>query len=386
MSKTFTAALIVLLSIPTLAQQPAAPVAFGGLRVPPCTVSADPEYGRIVGKPIQLGGGPSYAAARMARYIGALRGPQGEPVQLAPVRGSLMAPVGYWDEPTFIDAYTATYADQRITLYVDTYHFSLPKAPDGFTCGAPLVTALGMPPLDPIKNSSSITSLAIEQGSFGNVAPVPLDLATPRGYLMDPFTVMALRAKAAAASGAPLDPAKPPPALAPGGLFVIAHPVACADRIIAPKNIEALANQTAVRAVGQLVSGDEVTTRFPGVPAPAGSLVAAFVQAAATQIRITYAESCGGAAAEVLSTIAVQPLRIMAVPGMIPPGISEPDPTVYLQVILDTEGRFMRPLHVGGPKSLVPSAIDTVRAWRTEPLRLNGTPFINPMVLQVIFR
>jgi len=39
-----------------LAQQSEPSVAFGGLRVPPCTVSTDPEYGLTQNKPIQIGG------------------------------------------------------------------------------------------------------------------------------------------------------------------------------------------------------------------------------------------------------------------------------------------------------------------------------------------
>jgi hypothetical protein len=34
----------------------------------------------------------------------------------------------------------------------------------------------------------------------------------------------------------------------------------------------------------------------------------------------------------------------------------------------------------------VPTAIDTIGTWRAEPVRLNGKPVINPMMLQVIFR
>jgi hypothetical protein len=387
MRKALLAALLaILLSTTGFAQLPPATVAFGGLRVPPCTVSSDPEYGRVAAKPIQLGGGPSAAGARMARFLGALRGPQGEPLQLASGRGSNIAPAGYWDEPTILDSYTVTYGDQRIGLYVDSYHFSLPKAPVGFTCDGPLVTALGIPPLDPLKVSSATVSLAIELGSSKSMAAVPLDTAVSRGYLMDRFTMIALRAHSSAAGGTPLDPNKPPAGLEPLGLFVLAYPVPCAGRMIAPTNIEVMANQTAVPRNGDLVTGDAVGKRFFGVPTPEGSVAATFRQAPATQVRITYAEACESAPASVLLTLNVQPPRIMAVPGTIPPGISEPDPTVYLQVILDTEGQFVRPLHIGGPKTLVPAAIETIRSWRTEPVRLNGIPVINPTMLQVIFR
>src|SRR5215471_19565357 len=87
-------------SVNAIAQQPDALVSVGGIRVPACTVSTDPDYGHTKEKPIQLGGGPAYADARFARMIGALRGPQGQTLKIGNSRGSLFASVGYWDEPT----------------------------------------------------------------------------------------------------------------------------------------------------------------------------------------------------------------------------------------------------------------------------------------------
>src|SRR5215467_12749228 len=164
--------LAVLAGRPALAQQPDALVSVGGLRVPGCTVSTDPDYGHVKEKPIQLGGGPAYADSRFARMIGALRGPQGQTLKVGNSRGSLFASAAYWDEPTILDDYSVSYDDKTISLFVDSYHFSLPKAPAGFTCGGPLVTAVGGPPLDPMKANSSIVALAIEQGSAKDIAPV----------------------------------------------------------------------------------------------------------------------------------------------------------------------------------------------------------------------
>jgi hypothetical protein len=382
-----TVLLLLMTSRVLLAQKPDAVVAFGSLRVPACTVSADPEYGLKPTKPIQLGGGPAYAAARMARYIGALRGPQGQTVRLSNTRGSLFAPMSYWDEPTILDGYQVSYDGQPPTgLYVDTYHFSLPKAPMGFTCGGPLVTALGMPPLDPLKANSSIVALAIAQGTAKEPIPVPLDLASARGYLLDQFTTIAFRARAAAASGAPMEPTAPPATPDVAVPSVLASPVTCAGRSIAPQAIEVMANQAVLPLNGDFIRDEAIGKTLPGVPVPAGSLAARFRQGQVTQIKITYAEPCEGNSADVSLPIRIEPPRITARPGVIPAGIVEADPTIYLQVILDTEGRFVNPLHIGGPKSLVPTAIETIDTWRAEPVRINGTPVINPMILQVIFR
>jgi hypothetical protein len=295
--------------------------------------------------------------------------------------------VGYWSEPTLIDHYTVLYDGQSIPLYVDTYHFSMPKAPAGFTCGGPLVAALGLPPLDPLKTNANIVAHAIEQGTAREVPPIPLDLAVPRGYLVDQFTMIALRAQAAAASGAPLDPNQPPAGMAPAGFNVLAHPLSCGGRTLAPQAIEMTTNQGPLPRNGDFIRGDDaLKSVFPGLMIPAGSLAARFRQGLVIQATITYAEPCEGDSPTVVLPFKVEPPRILATPAAMPPGISEPDPTVYLQVILDTEGRFVRPLHIGGPKSLVPTAIDTIGTWRAEPVRLNGKPLINPMMLQVIFR
>jgi hypothetical protein len=69
-----------------------------------------------------------------------------------------------------------------------------------------------------------------------------------------------------------------------------------------------------------------------------------------------------------------------------PAGVTEADPTIYLQAIIDVDGRFVRPVYVGGPQALLPAALESVEGWRAQPLRVNGVPTVNPIVLQVTFR
>jgi hypothetical protein len=73
------------------------------------------------------------------------------------------------------------------------------------------------------------------------------------------------------------------------------------------------------------------------------------------------------------------------VPGVLPPGTSEAEPVVYVQVIVDQEGRIARPQYLGGPRSLYPAALDTLAKWRAQPIRVNGAPVVTPNVLQVPF-
>jgi hypothetical protein len=370
-----------------LAQQSDALVSVGGLKVPACTVSTDPDYGHVATKPIQLGGGPVYADSRLARFIGVLRGPQGQMLKIGNSRSSLMAADAYWDEPTILDRYQVAYDDKIIPLYVDSYHFSLPKAPTGLTCAGPLASAVGGPPLDPMKTSATIVALAIEQGSAKDIAPVPLDQTLSRGYLIDQFTMIALRARAAAASGSPLDATNPPAGINGTEWVVLAYPVACGARMIEPRKIEMNSPEGLVPMAGQPIRDETLKQQISGLATPAGSLAGRFRQVQISQIRISYSESCNGAAAEVVLTPKVEPARIISSrPASIPPGISEADPTVYLQVILDTSGEFVHPQHIGGPKSLLPAALESLRQWRVEPFRLNGIPMITPTILQVIFQ
>jgi hypothetical protein len=54
--------------------------------------------------------------------------------------------------------------------------------------------------------------------------------------------------------------------------------------------------------------------------------------------------------------------------------------------VLDTEGRFSRPLYLGGPRALMPAALEAVSQWRARPVRVKGVPIVNPMVVQVPLR
>ena len=62
------------------------------------------------------------------------------------------------------------------------------------------------------------------------------------------------------------------------------------------------------------------------------------------------------------------------------------EPTVYLQAILDPNGQFSSIDYIGGPKSLVPAAIEALRQVRATPVRLNGVAIANPSVLPMSFQ
>src|SRR5262245_2491446 len=166
-------------------------VQLGAVRVPACAAAQDPEYGLVREKPILIGGGPLYMAARQRAYLNALRGPEGQAVRVGNSVGS--APNFADPEKAIIDSFGVTYdgptGPVTKTIYIDAYHFDAPKLPAGFTCGSPLPSVVGLPPADLFKMNNVLVSLAIEQGAKGPVTPIKLDAAAPRGFLFDRYAM-----------------------------------------------------------------------------------------------------------------------------------------------------------------------------------------------------
>ena len=80
----FGALLVVTTSL--AAQQPEPSVVLGAIRVPACQTAGDPEYGLVLNKPVAIGGGPMYMAARQRRYADDDRGFTGQTHGAPPLR------------------------------------------------------------------------------------------------------------------------------------------------------------------------------------------------------------------------------------------------------------------------------------------------------------
>ena len=379
------AVLLLATHVPSYSQQAGDTITFGGLRVAACAVSKDAGYGLTAIKPIQIGGGPTVADARMARYLGALRGPNGETIRITG-RGSLVAPKEYMDEPVILDDYQIAFGDQKMSLFVDDYHYSVPKAPVGLTCGGPLVTALGVPPLDPMIVSRSIVSLAIEEGAAREIPGVPLDVSTPRGFLFDQFTMIAQRSHAATVAGAPLDPKKPPADIDPVGLVALVFPLPCGDRTLSPQSIAVSGPQGPVQQNGAIIKDEALAKMFSGMTLPANSIGMKFRQAQVSGFKIVYSEACNTTPAEVSLLVRVDTPRSPLRPVPMPAGVMEAEPAVFLQVIIDPLGVFASPVYIGGPKSLLPAALEAVGKMRSDPFRLNGAGIANSTVIPLLFQ
>ena len=370
-------------------QSPAAPAPADRSTASLCAVSADPGYGLSVATPIQVGGGAMYGPARERRYLDALRGPEGQPVQYKRT-GSMPGP----DRSTILDGYEVSYAglSQPVLLYVDEYHFSELLAPAGFVCGQ--AVGLDMPPPDPFQTSAALTELALEQGAARDFPPIPLDQdgATTHGVVFDHFRLIARAARAAAATGTKLDPKSPPADIARPRTVVLAYPLSCGNRTVAPLAIDILAPQgSAVRRDGEYTRDAAIGTLLPGVQAPVSSLAASFALSTlrpTDTVRVTYADgSCTGGTPEVSLPVKFSEPRTLETPiPTLPAGLAASESPVRLQALVDLDGMVQRPSFVGGPAQLEAAAKEAVARWRSEPPRINGAPIARAVMVQVKFK
>ena len=351
-----------------------------------CGVSQDAAFATTREHAAQVGGGAMYAAARERRYLDALRGPGGEPLQYRR-RGAL--PLGT-DARTIVDAYDVTYAGlaQPITMYLDAYHFDdALVAPKGFVCAVPF--GLTPPPPDPFLAMETLRAVAIEQGSTRDFAPISLDAdgSAMHGFLLDGFRVVARAARAAAAAGGRLDPQHPPRDLLRVRMIAVAVPVRCDGKDAAPAAIELVAAQgDAPSPEGDPVRGDALGRLLPGMSLPPGTLAAVYPldrPRVTDTLRVTYPEPCG----EVVLPFTYTNGRAGTLPT--PPLPAGQPPTarpVRLQALLDLDGAVRKPVYAGGPERLADAAVAALGNWSAEPIRLNGAPLPTPILVPVRFR
>jgi hypothetical protein len=366
-------------------------VAFTQAPASSCGVSDEPAFATTKEHPVQVGGGAMYLASRQRRYLDALRGPMGAPVQYK-LTGSLRPER---DGRTILDSYEITYAglEKPITFYFDGYHFDdALKAPKGFTCAVPI--GLSAPPVDALLAGESQRQLAIEQGATKTIAPISLDAdgSSAHGVLLDHFRMVALASRAAAAAGTPIDAKRPPVDLMRTRMVVVAYPLRCGDKDpVGPASIEIVAAQgSPPRRDGEFATGPALARLLPGLNVPPGAMAAVFTMErprATDTIKIAYPDGGCGASNEALLTMAytnAKPLKTPQPP--LPAGHTASEhPVLRLQALIDLDGAAQAIVHIGGPPALLDAAIGAVRGWTAEPARLNGSPIVTPVTLQVRF-
>ncbi len=344
-----------------------------------CTPATDPEYGLVVHKAVQIGGGALYMAARERRYLDSLKGPGGEPLTYNR-RGSTGIKV---NDSQPIDIWEVTWAGapKPITLYLFAYMYGEPKVPVGFTCSG---FTLGNPPIDGFISREQRAIVAVTQGATREFDPVSLDAdgSAKSGVVFDPFRAMARLSYLATVAGKPLDPANVPPSVRQQGLLVVAYPKMCGDKTAAPKSIDLGTPNGLIQTRQPYLSGDKLAEMLPGADLPKGAVAASLPTDALRHneaIRVMYDET----ACDEKSRTTVFPMRGSGAKGMVmpeptlPDGVQPPSEPVWLQAVVDLEGRLLNAQHVGGPGGVfVERAKETLRDWRAEPARINGSPVV----------
>lgn len=356
-----------------------------------CAVSEAPAFATTREHPVQVGGGTMYAAARERRYLDALRGPMGEAVRYRRI-GSLRPDN---EGRTILDSYEITYPglEKPLVFYLDAYHFDdTLKAPKGFTCAVPI--GLTAPPVDGLLAQESLLQLAIEQGAARDIAPISLDAdgSSAHGVLVDHFRLVARASRAASAAGTPIDRKMPPVDLIRARMVVVAYPLRCGEKEpVEPASIEIVAPQgQAPRREGELATGAALARLLPAMNVPAGAMAAVFTidrPRATDTIKIAYPAGGCGAASEARLTMMYTNAKPLATPQpALPAGLPPPEhPVIRLQALIDLDGAAQTIAYVGGPAALLDAAIGAVRGWTAEPARLNGSPIVTPVTLQVKF-
>jgi hypothetical protein len=358
-----------------------------------CGVSDEPAFAVTRDHAIQVGGGALYVAARERRYLDGLRGPMGEVLTYKRTASLPLDKEGH----TILDTYEITYPglEKPIVFYLDAYHYDdALAAPKGFTCAVPI--GLAAPPPDGMLAAESLLQLAIEQGAAKDLAPISLDAdgGSAHGVLIDHFRLIARASRAATAAGTPIDPGKPAVELMRPRMVIVAYPLRCGDKEpVAPASIEIVAAQgQPPRRDGELATGEALARMVPGMDVPAGAMAAAFFidrPRATDTVRIAYPDGgCGTSNTAVLSMTYTnaKPLKTPqpSLPGALAGQAS--DRPIRLQALIDLDGAAQRIVYVGGPAALTDAAIQAVRGWTAEPARLNGSPVVTPVTLQVKFQ
>ena len=103
---------------------------------------------------------------------------------------------------------------------------------------------------------------------------------------------------------------------------------------------------------------------------------------------VTYVEAaCPSRMPDVTLPIPFTPARLIDSPmPAMPDGESSTVAWIALQALVDDTGRFRGAVSLGGPPGLAKAAAASLDAWRAEPARVNGSPVVVPVVLQVTFK
>jgi hypothetical protein len=283
------------------------------------------------------GNSPVDQVQREHRYIQNLRGPVGETPVLKRL-GSSMLPGAPDNRKVLLDSYSVSVPSRTVTIYLNLTDFATPQAPAGFTCAQPIGIALGPPPIDGNALIRQTWDFVPKHYQRRELPPISLDSdgSSRHGVVFDNFRALFLRARA---TNGEIGPPAPSPASATP-LFVVAFPRDCngtpvlAERIeIGPKGGPVLPR------VGHYGHSAQLAKSLPGATFPENSVGALFSGLGASfragdTVRIRYASSDCPTETEVQLPVAYEPAKLILSPlPILPPGVTEVEPSVFLQVL-----------------------------------------------------
>lgn len=352
--------------------------------VPRCEVAEDPTYGVTRENPVLLGGGAVTVAARERKYLEALRGPGGQSIRFTR-SGSVQGP-----DKTILDRWELMWAgrSEPFVVFLDVYRWSMPRAPQGLVCGAPI--GLSRPPADSFDITRKTARLAAEWGSVQLMQPVPLSAQEPDRYgvAWDQFRRAALVSYAATQAGAPIDPEDLPSGFGLQPLLLVAYPLTCDGRLVRPRDIDVVDAKGAEARKAEALRDNDLAGALPGVTMPEhalGQQVRIVMPRRTDVVRIRYEDRvCEGDEREVrlpVDITSARPLRqrpLLLEAGTTPPPDGNP---IRLQVVADPAGRPRIMDYAGGPDALLDEALAAMAEWTLDPLKWNDAPMVTPLTI-----
>jgi hypothetical protein len=240
--------------------------------------------------------------------------------------------------------------------------------------------------------AQELGSLGLDQGKDKAFTPVPLiDGGTTRAVMFDYFRMLAALSRARNAAGQPIGPSVPRPAV-----VVVANPLSCNGASVPATEIDVLTgpqDQAFQQRMPTLNSGLQLANVLSGATVPEGAVGAMFfvpMLGPNQTVRIKYGNVPASCPADLQKEYRL-PIRVEeAKPTVtplppLPADNREPDPAVFVQAVLDTDGVFQRPIYVAGPESLREAGIAAIKEWRATPARMNGEPVPQVVTLRVEF-
>lgn len=373
--------MVTLALVSLLAQQPA----ISGERsvVSKCDVSPDPEFGYSKAKPIKVGGSPMYGAARQRSYLQTLLGPAGQPITFRR-RGSLDSGL----PGILLDEYEIKYEGlaDPILLYLDWYRWEIPRAPQGFVCGAAF--SLAPPPPNPFEIRQKLVDVAIARSAVDSLPPIPLSSTEPdRGMLFDGLRVLTLNAREVAKDGK--TPTPPDLMKIPDGMVVVANPFTCGGETVNPEGVGlVLRTGQSMPSPRALMEADELRRALPGVDIRKGAVGALFSAQAppsGSRVAVKYRGSACGTEPALFPMTFAPAKRIEGGDAVMPEGVDMSgyigNISVGIRFTIGPDGRPMDLSVVNGEARFAEAAMEAVRQWRYDLPTINGWPVFVPFTL-----